>query len=527
MIKQGLKTFKKPALLLSASLGLWLGVSCQDDITTGQSLPLGDEIQFSIASDSIGENQSVGTVSRSASRVSTHFLTVIGEDSLYLEVKEEENNRPFYTATEDTVESRGASYDTEKRPLKSFFLTAFLEDGAQFMKDEEVKKNGNDWEYSPIKYWPQNQAVHFFGYGLSKSTGTLGNHDYDLKNGYKHTFSYTMPAATDEKKDAEDEKKDAENQPDLIVAITPNQTKQSINGKVMMSFKHALSAIVFKVGEVPNETKLKSISFSGLYASGKGQIDQTNAITWSNTGRAEAVYTQTFENIPVTDKQGEETVISTKDNETCFMMIPQNFKEDATNAEITFKFAIGNSENNEFTRTMLLKNILEKWEANKLYTFTIKLPDDVKVEVNETFTEGSNVKKDVYISNPSVSKIYVRATVVGCWINANGDALASWIAPDNISATYSTGDDGEFVLPDGWSNFWLVGTDGYYYYKYPISYGEATTELFDSYTLKAAPPVAGTTLELSVIAQSVYVEDITLTGWPVTVSTNNVLISKE
>ena len=76
MIKQGLKTFKKPALLLSASLGLWLGVSCQDDITTGQSLPLGDEIQFSIASDSIGENQSVGTVSRSASRVRSFLLVI-------------------------------------------------------------------------------------------------------------------------------------------------------------------------------------------------------------------------------------------------------------------------------------------------------------------------------------------------------------------------------------------------------------------------------------------------------------------
>ena len=518
MIKQGLKTFKKPALLLSASLGLWLGVSCQDDITTGQSLPLGDEIQFSIASDSIGENQSVGTVSRSASRVSTHFLTVIGEDSLYLEVKEEENNRPFYTATEDTVESRGASYDDKNKPLDSFFLTAFLEDGAQFMKDEEVKKNGNDWEYSPIKYWPQNQAVHFFGYARSKEKGTLGNHEYkmDKENGsYTHTFDYTMPSG------------DATNQPDLIVAITPNQTKQSINGRVMMSFKHALSAIVFKVGEVPNETKLKSISFSGLYASGKGTIDQTNAITWSNTGRAEAVYTQTFKNIPLTDKQGEETVISTKDNETCFMMIPQNFKEDATNAEITFKFAIGNSENNEFTRTMLLKNILEKWEANKLYTFTIKLPDHVDVEVKEDFTEGSNVKENVYISNPSVSKIYVRATVVGCWINANGDALASWIAPDNINDIAPEGADGKFVLPDGWSKSWLVGNDGYYYYKYPISYGENTTELFDSYTLTAAPPVAGTTLELSVIAQSVYAEYITLTGWPVTVSTNNVLISKE
>lgn len=502
MIKQGLKTFKKPALLLSASLGLWLGVSCQDDITTGQSLPLGDEIQFSIASDSIGENQSVGTVSRSASRVSTHFLTVIGEDSLYLEVKEEENNRPFYTATEDTVESRGASYDNTNKPLNSFFLTAFLEDGAQFMKDEVVTKTGNDWEYSPVKYWPQNQAVHFFGYARSKENGTLGNHNYtrDEKNGsYAHTFDYTMPSG------------DATNQPDLIVAITPNQTKQSINGKVMMSFKHALSAIVFKVGEVPNETKLKSISFSGLYASGTGQIDQTNAITWSEHSGS-GTYAQTFENIPLTDKQGEETVISTKDNETCFMMIPQTFKEDAT---ITFSFAIG-PNGKDYTVSMTLEDILEKWEANKLYTFTIKLPDDVKVEVNEVFTEYSNVKKDVYISNPSVSKIYVRATVVGCWINANGDALASWIAPDNISAAAPEGADGEFVLPNGWSNSWLVGTDGYYYYKYPISYGEATTELFDSYTLTAAPPVAGTTLELSVIAQSVYAEDITLTGWPVT-----------
>ena len=517
MIKKGLKTFKKPAILLSASLGLWLGVSCQDDITTGQSLPLGDEIQFSIASDSIGENQSVGTLSRSASRVSTHFLTVIGEDSLYLEVKEEENNRPFYTATEDTVESRGASYDNTKKPLTSFFLTAFLEDGAQFMKDEVVTKTDNGWEYSPVKYWPQNQAVHFFGYARSMDKGTLGNHAYamDEENGsYTHTFDYAISSCN------------ATEQPDLIVAITPDQTKQSINGKVMMSFKHALSAIVFKVGEVPNETKLKSITFSGLYASGTGKIDQTNAITWS-AHAGSGTYTQTFD-MDVTDRNADgtktETVVSTKDQETCFMMIPQEFDTDA--AKITFSFAIG-TNGKDYTVEMPLEDILDEWEANKLYTFTIKLPDDVKVEVNETFEQGGNVKKDVYISNPSVSKIYVRATVVGCWVNAKGDALASWIAPDNISATAPAGADGEFVLPDGWSDKWIVGNDGYYYYKNPISYGEATTELFDSYTLNAAPPVAGTTLELSVIAQSVYAEDINETGWPVSVSTNNVLISKE
>lgn len=509
MIKQGLKTFKKPALLLSASLGLWLGVSCQDDITTGQSLPLGDEIQFSIASDSIGENQSVGTVSRSASRVSTHFLTVIGEDSLYLEVKEEENNRPFYTATEDTVESRGASYGD----LNSFFLTAYLEDGAQFMKDTYVEKKDGAWSYSPVKYWPQNQAVHFFGYARSMEKGTLSNHQYAMdkeKGSYTHTFDYTISSCS------------ATEQPDLIVAITPDQTKQSINGKVMMSFKHALSAIVFKVGEVPDETKLKSISFSGLYASGTGKIDQTNAITWSGHAGS-GTYTQTFKNIPLTDEQGEETKISTKDDETCFMMIPQTFKEDAT---ITFKFAIGPNGGKDYTVSMNLNEILEKWEASKLYTFTIKLPDHVDVEVIEgNFTQGSNVKENVYISNEGVSKIYVRATVVGCWVNAKGDALASWIAPDNISATYSTSDDGKFELPDGWSNKWIVGNDGYYYYKDPISYGEATLPLFDSYTLTAAPPVAGTTLELSVIAQSVYAEDINDTGWPVSVSTNNVLIS--
>lgn len=505
MIKQGLKTFKKPALLLSASLGLWLGVSCQDDITTGQSLPLGDEIQFSIASDSIGENQSVGTLSRSASRVSTHFLTVIGEDSLYLEVKEEENNRPFYTATEDTVESRGASYGD----LTSFFLTAYLEDGAQFMKDTYVEKKDGAWSYSPVKYWPQNQAVHFFGYARSMEKGTLSNHQYamDKENAsYTHTFDYTISSCS------------ATEQPDLIVAITPDQTKQSINGKVMMSFKHALSAIVFKVGEAPDETKLKSITFSKLYASGTGSIDQTNAITWSGHAGS-GTYTQTFD-MNVTEKTG--TVVSTKDQETCFMMIPQTFKEDAM---ITFSFAIGPNGGKDYTVSMKLNEILEKWEASKLYTFTIKLPDHVDVEVIEgNFIQGSNVKKDVYISNQGVSKIYVRATVVGCWVNANGDALASWIAPDNISEKLD-GSDGEFVLPDGWSNKWIVGDDGYYYYKDPISYGEATLPLFDSYTLTAAPPVAGTTLELSVIAQSVYAEDINDTGWPVSVSTNNVLIS--
>ena len=515
MIKEVLKTFRKPALLFSASLGLCLGMACQDDVVAErQPIATGDEIMFAVASDSIGENQSVGAISRSASKVSTHFLTTIGKDSLYLEVREEENNRPFHTVAEDTVASRGAAYSNDA--FKNFFLTAYLDDGAQFMNDTYVEKKNGSWTYSPVKYWPQNQAVHFFGYARSMDKGTLGNHNYmvDKENGsYSHSFDYTMPSGN------------ATQQPDLVVAITPNQTKQSINGKVHLEFRHALSAVVFKVDEVPNETKLKSISFSGLYASGTGTINETGAITWKNSGSSDASYSQSF-NLDgyLSDTEGSETVISTINEETCFMMVPQTFTDKA---EITFSFAIGTNSNNDYTVSMPLKDILTQWDASKVYTFIIKLKDDVKIDIEEDFTQGTDVKKNVMVTNSGVSKIYVRTTVVGCWVNSKGDALASWIAPDDISSTAPADADGEFVLPASWSNNWIVGADGYYYYKYPISYHDTTAPLFDSYTLKAAPPVAGTTLELSVIAQSVYVDDIEKTGWPVTVGEDGNLQSKE
>ena len=47
---------------------------------------------------------------------------------------------------------------------------------------------------------------------------------------------------------------------------------------------------------------------------------------------------------------------------------------------------------------------------------------------------------------------------------------------------------------------------------------EITDKLFDTYTLKANPPVIGAELRLSILVQSVIADRISEAGWPVTVN---------
>ena len=512
MIKEVLKTFRKPALLFSSSLGLCLGMACQDDVVAErQPIATGDEIMFAVASDSIGDNQSVGAISRSASKVSTHFLTTIGKDSLYLEVREEENNRPFHTVTEDTVASRGAAYSNDA--FGEFFLTAFLDDGAQFMNETYVEKKNGSWTYSPVKYWPQNQAVHFWGYAKSPDKGgELNNHEYDI-NSCIHSFHYTMP-------EPGNDMKDAEKQPDLIVAIQTNRTKQNTNGMVKMDFEHALSAVVFKIGEVPKNITITKVEFSGIYKSGTCKAGQN--IEWFQNNTDETgTYTQGFDYEAFGDggNPKNHTIINTTSEETCFMMVPQGFSNDAR-IHIYFKV-----EDRDYYFNRTLKSIMgsSSWKADMIYTYTISLPEEVKVEVSDNV--DGKVKSGLQIINTGLADACYRVAIMGSWVVESDVTIDGITKTERLIVADWKENEGTFnwgasagMSSTQTSNNWRKGTDGYYYYMQPVSRGEELNALFETYTLTASPPMPGAYLELSILAEAAYwksedVNDVSV-AWP-------------
>lgn len=95
-------------------------------------------------------------------------------------------------------------------------------DAPNFMNNEDVKKENNEWTYSPIKYWPNNSEdpIDFYAYA-----------PYDDKIEYEgKKITYVVP------NDVTDHK-------DLLWDNQLAKTKK--NGTVTFNFKHALARIGF------------------------------------------------------------------------------------------------------------------------------------------------------------------------------------------------------------------------------------------------------------------------------------------
>lgn len=512
MIENLLSTLRKNSWLVGATFCMAIIYSCEEDVVESRPQLSGDEIVFSVATDSTW--QAMGTASsRAVTKDNSHFLTALGEDTLYISMVEEENHTPVFVAEADSVDSRGASLLSTS--FEQFKLTAFLDVNntySEYMKNQVVEKDGTGWKYSPIKYWPadKSQSIHFFGYAQSKGTPYI-EPTFTVTPGatetYTGTFSYTLL-------EHPDANKAAEAQPDLVFAITPNQNKE--NGTVDFDFQHALSAVVFKIGNVPNNVIVNTVTFENVYAAGecKMKLDGNVVFSWSNpTGVAKKSYSQT---LTTTDPVQKDQEISKVSDETCFMMVPQTLPQEA-------KLVIDITVNGRpYTLDKNLKDIMTslKWEANKKYTYIISLPDEVKVNVDDDVDEESThrVKSDLEITNTGIAPIYVRVAMIGNWVDQdNRDIVADWRNTGDETTDDGIFDwiSGEPHAPDGKNNYtrnWVKHDDGFYYYMKEIARGASIPEddlLFEKYTLKEEnAPVPGANLELTIAVQALRREDL-------------------
>ena len=113
-----------------------------------------------------------------------------------------------------------------------------------FMYNQQVEFNSPAWEYSPVKYWPNNTAdrVSFFAYAPYVQTNAADNFEFSANNiAGDPTITYTVNTVV-------------KSQEDLLWAVDAtdglpfvSENKQSITGNINFQFKHALSRIGFKV----------------------------------------------------------------------------------------------------------------------------------------------------------------------------------------------------------------------------------------------------------------------------------------
>lgn len=372
--------------------------------------------------------------------------------------------------------TRGTALNDSSNPIRKIGVTALRDNGDIYFRDAEVaisEKKG----ISSL-FWP-DEPLSFFAYSSSDDDLTLSPTFTRDGESCEGSFDYALPAAA-----TTSPKKDATAQPDVLFAITPDQSLAN-SSQVHLTFHHALSAILFRVGTMPAGVTLKSISIAGVYSSGHCEMvdlgEEELQFTWSYAGKTQnSTYTEEFDQEAVSgsgDQMGSASTI--------FMMLPQTMGDDTV---FRLGFTIYGIEH---TFEKHFNEIIAAWEPDKMYIFTIGLPDDIDVEIDDQ-VEG-NVKSQVTITNTGVMTGYVRAAIVGYWLDGLGEVAAPWLASE-----------GEFAYAADWSTYWKQGADGFYYYLLPLEHGKETERpLFESYTLFEASTDAhlGQSLEIDLAVQ--------------------------
>lgn len=245
--------------------------------------------------------------------------------------------------------------------LNSFKVTAFIDDAAstQFMKDEDVVFTSGKWTYSPMKYWPHQDQVHFMAYSTSLETNPKIRPDFvKVGDKFQSTFNYTLPSPENTSNST-----DAENQPDIVFAFRTGMTEQ--DGSVSFKFSHALAALQFKVGTVPPNTTLQKIELFKIPNKGKCVVsaasDDTVSYSWELSDSQRIDYFQSFDSLPLRDGM----VISEVTSSSTFMMIPQTLDD---NAHLRLYVEVDGVSQ---TRQISLEGT--SWLPGEIHTYTISL----------------------------------------------------------------------------------------------------------------------------------------------------------
>ena len=363
--------------------------------------------------------------------------------------------------------------------LSSICLWAdMVETGQKYISGQLINKDAKgNWKTN--RFWPRDKALSFLA--CASSAAELGfTPSYTTSNTGEISCSFSYEVS---KGSGAMAGKDAEVQEDVLIGISTNKTYST--GTVPLNMNHALAAIRFKVGSVPNGITLKSIGFANVY--GKGNCTVTGEgsalnIVWSSHSETRS-YSQSYDQ-PMT------TGDAIGSNAQTFLLIPQAFATE--DAQLQVEVLINGRT---YVLKKALKDIVTSFDAENLYTFTIGTAEEVDVEITD-HVDGA-VKSGVEISNAGFSPVYVRMAMIGYWVDASGTVVSPW-----------TEGEGEF---EGWSSKWVEKPDGFYYYTEELPGHTVAEPPFQKYTLKIMKQ-EGLKLNLNICVQIIH--PIQIDKWP-------------
>lgn len=364
----------------------------------------------------------------------------------------------------------------------TFHVYAYSSDGKSYFgldsgghdKAEAVKwdEKYGKWASATPYYWKHNDMLRMKAYANmpldGKSAITLHNDNDD----YWFSVDYVVP-------------EDTKDQRDLLLGSL-YYGNGGLRGEASFSFYHPLTAVRFKRSpDLPsNITGIESIIVKGVYASGTVTQDRTDPskLVWGTPTGGSTV------------SQKAEGMLNVSDDDIDgdpFLLIPQDLSEQ--NVELTVNLIIDG-------HAVPFNAILStgKWEKGKVYTYTVGYSKSLKIEVSlsagESVKDGTEVRKDAAITNVGTEKCYVRAIVKGYIQDEEGAISSTWLytSGDHLNenrGTFQPSGVGSTSTP--WNLNWIQGSDGFWYYKRPLSgtadvnynvYGK-TEKMFDSYII--------------------------------------------
>ncbi len=415
-------------------------------------------------------------------------------------------------------------FNVEYDETKNVFMKAF---------GREIWPAGTEQNPSSLEFY-MNWPVNPTGVNISSRTGG------------KITFTYESPAT-------------AANQQDILFTYR-NISKADYDnngGKADILFHHALTGVKFATKNTPEDAvTIKEVRFTGLIDKGTCTVTPTtedgkyvddpdiyssaDAVVWSNTSKTgNTIKSGAY---PLTDdgknilvnftgssfdtkgafpesfaKAGNTNNLNDGDATQTFWLIPQAMTDDV---KLTIEYTVkGASETTEGTWTINFGEVLAaknvEWEAGQIRTYTIKV-DDVNVKIADDVTIAGNEnngftgssKTNVVITNTGNTDAFIRAAIIGQWLDSEGNPVFGFTDPVNnevvtVESWYedqfvktTAGTHGTFVGLAGYKgganplNKWHLSDDGFYYYEDPVPAGDPVpNNLFTSYTVGTMPEV--------------------------------------
>ena len=477
------KIFKQMALIIAAS-ALCAGLSsCQKDADEKGLISLegNGTITFGMSFEKVSDDLAVKS-----------SLGLQDEDgNVILMMEEATSDIPSPEQTKATLINGEGDFDSFK--VTGYSGTSVYDGitGLTVEKKTAAYPDGHaKWLLGSEKKWPANTDLEFFAWAPADAWSNAPVLTPNVSGTNAATFNYTVA--------------DALTQKDIMMAYYKGKGNENtlagssaVKDVATMNFSHALSSVTFKAptgeaeiaaleGITINSITLETIGGTASCTVSFGATSTT--YTWG-TPTATASYTADFTSSPI-------AAASLASNETTtFNVIPQTFGEGSP-ARIVMNITSGGATSdvayNLYNAAREEGDRGTTWKSGVKYTYIISINAKLDIEIREEF--DTITKEDVKIENTGSRDAYMRIGVIANWVDKDGRIVKScdWMKTGTLTGK-AWGNSGDK---------WVLGDDGWFYYKYGVAKSKSTGVLFAGYTPDSSP-MDGLTLSMDVIAQGV------------------------